>query len=91
MPLYAKLLHDALMTELSAVTPIILVLLAIGFGTAIVQSALQIEDTAFSLLPKTIAMIGIAMFGGFGALRIFTAFAMFWISHAGSLVHQSWS
>ena len=91
MPLYAKLLHDAMMAELSAITPIILLLLAIGFATAIIQSALQIEDTAFSLLPKTIAMIGIAMFGGFGALHIFTAFALSWIGHAGSLVHQSWS
>jgi len=91
MPLYIKLLHEALATELAAITPIVLILLAVGLATAIVQSLFQIEDTAFSLLPKTIAMIAIALFGGFGALHLFEALAIFQIDHATLLIRQPWS
>lgn len=91
MPLYVPLLHAALIAELAAVTPIIGFLLAIGVITAIIQSALQIEDATFSLLPKTIAMIAIGLFGGFGAMTGFARFATLFISSAASLVHQSWS
>ncbi len=90
MPLYIQLLHQALVTELSGIMPIIFILLAIGLVTAIFQSALQIEDATFSLLPKTFAMIAIGLFGGFGAQRIFQNFAVFFISHAPLLVRQSW-
>ena len=91
MPLYLQLLHMALATELEAVTPIVMALLAIGLVTAIFQSAFQIEDTTFSLLPKIFAMIAIGLFGGFGALRVFEHFAVMLISHAPGLVHQTWS
>jgi flagellar biosynthetic protein FliQ len=91
MPLYLKLLHLACAAELASVTPIIAILLAVGLVTAILQSALQIEDATFSLLPKTFAMIAIALFGGFGALQTFENLATLFISHAPSLVHQTWS
>ena len=91
MPLYLRLLHFALVSELRAVTPIILVLLAVGLGTAIVQAVLQIEDGTFSLAPKTIAMIVIALCGGFGALHVFAGLAVAFIGHAGPLVRQPWS
>lgn len=91
MPLYVKLLHLALTTELAAITPAIAILLAVGLVTAFVQAVFQIEDTAFSLLPKTIAMIAIALSGGFGMLRGFAALARLWIGHAAMIVHQSWS
>ncbi len=91
MPIYIKLLHLAFFTELAAITPIVAVLLIIGLATAIVQSALQIEDATFSLLPKTFAMIAIAVTGGFGALRVFENFAVLFISHAPMLVRQPWS
>jgi len=91
MPLYITLLHLALTVELAAISPIIFLLLLVGLCVAILQSALQIEDATFSLLPKTFAMIAIAMFGGFGALKIFENLAILFISHAPALVHQSWS
>jgi flagellar biosynthesis protein FliQ len=91
MPLYITLLHTAFMTELGAIVPIIVLLLAVGTATATLQAAFQLEDTALSLLPKTIAMIAIAVLGGFGALTLFKALAMAWIGHAGDLVHQPWS
>jgi flagellar biosynthesis protein FliQ len=91
MPLYINLLYSALETELLAITPIVLVLLVVGLVTAVVQAMFQIEDATFSLLPKTIAMVAIALLGGFGALRAFAALATLWIGHAALLVHQPWS
>ena len=91
VPLYIKLLHAALATELSAITPAITILLVVGLATAFVQAVFQIEDTAFSLLPKTMAMIAIALFGGFGMLRGFEDLATLWIGHADTIVRQSWS
>jgi flagellar biosynthetic protein FliQ len=91
MPFYLKLLYLAFSAELQAVTPIIVILLIVGLVTAIFQSALQIEDATFSLLPKTFAMIAIGLFGGFGALQVFEALATNFISHAAVWVHQSWS
>ena len=44
MPFYVQLLHDALTTELTAILPIIGLLLVVGLLTAILQAALQIED-----------------------------------------------
>ena len=90
MPLYLQLLHQALATEVSAIMPIIFILLSIGLITAVLQSALQIEDATFSLLPKTFAMIAIGLFGGFGAMRSFQNLAVMFISHAPMLVRQSW-
>lgn len=91
LPLFSKLLHAALQAELSAITPIILLLLAVGLTTAIIQAAFQIEDTAFSLLPKIIVMIIIGLFGGFNALKTFQDLAVLWLTHLPNLVHQSWS
>ncbi len=89
--MYIALLHQAFAVELTAVTPTIMILLAIGLATAVFQSAFQIEDATFSLLPKVIAMIVIALFGGFGALHLFEQLATLWIGHAGTLVQQPWS
>ncbi len=91
MPFYVKLADQALATEFMAIAPIIAILLTVGIVTAMIQAMFQIEDAAFSLLPKTIAMIAIAVFGGFGALQAFESLATLWISHAGLIVHQSWS
>jgi flagellar biosynthetic protein FliQ len=91
MALYITLLHAAFAAELAAVTPIVLLLLAVGLVTAILQAALQIEDATFSLLPKSFAMIFIGLFGGFGAMAVFERFAVYFIGHAAILVHQSWS
>ncbi len=90
MPLYLKLLHLALATELIALTPMGAVLLGVGLVTALVQSALQIEDATFSLLPKGFAMIALALTGGFGALNEFEGLAVLFITHAPALVHQTW-
>jgi flagellar biosynthesis protein FliQ len=78
-------------TEFMAIAPIIAILLTVGIVTAIIQAVFQIEDAAFGLLPKTIAMIAIALFGGFGALQAFETLATDWIGHAAVIVHQSWS
>jgi len=91
MPLYIKLAHQAMTIEFLGIAPIIAILLIVGTATAIFQATFQIEDAAFGLLPKTIAMIAIALFGGFGALQTFEHLAIFWISHAGLIIHQSWS
>ncbi len=90
MPLYLKLLHAGFAVELAAITPIIALILVVGLITAIIQAALQIEDATFALLPKTIAMIVLALFGGFGALGLFTHFTADMIMRAPLLVHQSW-
>jgi flagellar biosynthesis protein FliQ len=91
MPLYLTLLHAAFATELRAVLPIVTLLLIVGTVTATLQAAFQLEDTALSLLPKTIAMIIIAVFGGFGLFGVFKALALAWITQATLLVHQPWS
>ncbi len=90
MPLYLKLLHLALATELIALTSMVAVLLGVGLVTALVQSALQIEDATFSLLPKGFTMIALALTGGFGALKEFEGLAVLFITHAPGLVHQTW-
>ena len=90
MPLYLQLLHEALSTELAALTPIITILLIIGLITALVQGALQIEDPTFALLPKTAAMIVLALSGGFGALTMFETLAKSFITNAPDLVRQTW-
>lgn len=91
MPLYLRLLSTALTVELQAILPIILLLLVVGVVTATFQAIVQMEDTALSLLPKTIAMVVIAVMGGFGALNLFNALAVAWISHAAMLIRQPWS
>lgn len=90
MPLYLQLLHIALATELSILCPIVFLLLAVGFATSFIQAALQIEDATFALLPKTIAMIFIALAGGFGLLAAFEGLATDFIIHAPSLLRQPW-
>jgi flagellar biosynthesis protein FliQ len=91
MPLYLTLLQTALATEIEAALPIITLLLIVGIATATLQATFQLEDTALNLLPKTVAMIVIALFGGFGAFGLFKTLILAWIGHAGRLVHQSWS
>ncbi|HEY1858059.1 flagellar biosynthetic protein FliQ [Acidocella sp.] len=91
MPLYIQLLHVALTEELSVILPILGLLLAVGLLTAILQASLQIEDAGFSLLPKVIIMMGLPVLGGIGALHGIEALATLWITHAGQLVHRSWS
>ncbi len=91
MPLYLTLLHKALTVEVEAVLPIILLLLIVGVATSTFQAAFQLEDTALNLLPKTVVMILIAMFGGFGALGLFKALIMAWVGHVTQLVYQQWS
>ena len=90
MPLYLRLFQHAFATELAAILPSVLVLLAIGLTTSIVQAAFQIEDATFALLPKTMAMIALAFTGGFGALGVFEALAKDFIINAPALVHQPW-
>jgi flagellar biosynthesis protein FliQ len=90
MPLYIRLLHVAFATELSLLTPIVLLLLAVGFATSFIQAALQIEDATFALLPKNIAMVFIALAGGFGLLAGFERLASSFIMHAPELLQQSW-
>ena len=91
MPLYITLLRIAFATELSVLTPIVALLLTVGFATSFFQAAFQIEDATFALLPKTIAMIFIALAGGFGFLAGFERLAVLFILHAPYLVHQPWS
>jgi flagellar biosynthesis protein FliQ len=90
MPLYLNLLHIAFATELSVLSPIVLLLLAAGFATSFIQAALHIEDATFALLPRTIAMIFISLTGGFGLLAAFQRLARTFIMHAPALVHQPW-
>lgn len=90
MPYYLQLLRSALGVELAAISPIILLLLVVGLATAILQAALQMEDTAFSLLPKLIAMVAIGLFGGFGLMHGFEAFATLWITQAPVTVLHPW-
>jgi flagellar biosynthesis protein FliQ len=91
MPFYIQLLHSALTVELTAVLPIIGLLLVVGLLTAVLQAALQIEDAGFSLLPKIFIMITLPLLGGAASMHSLAALAIFWISHAGQLVHRSWS
>ena len=91
MPLYLTLLQTALFTAVTAVLPIIMLLLIVGIATATIQAAFQLEDTALNLLPKTVTMILIAVFGGFGAVGLFKALLVAWIGHANVLVHHPWS
>jgi flagellar biosynthesis protein FliQ len=91
MPVYLMLLQSALTTDLEAVLPIIVLLLLVGITTATIQAACQLEDIALNLLPKTVVMILGALFGGFGAVPLFKTLIMAWISHAGSIVHRTWS
>jgi flagellar biosynthetic protein FliQ len=90
MPYYLQLLYSALSIELAQITPVIAILLVVGLATAILQAALQMEDTAFSLLPKLIAMIAIGLFGGVGVMQGFEHFAVGWITQAPLMVQQSW-
>jgi flagellar biosynthesis protein FliQ len=71
--------------------PIVLVMLIVGLATGIIQAALQIEDTTFSLLPKIFAMVAIGVTGGFGALTGFEHLAVQFIAHAPDYVKRPWS
>ncbi|MGE4481089.1 flagellar biosynthetic protein FliQ [Acidocella sp.] len=90
MPLYLELFQHAFGVALAAIWPCVAVLLAVGLVTSILQAVLQIEDATFALLPKTMAMILLALGGGFGALSMFEALARDFIMRAPMLVHQTW-
>lgn len=90
MPLYLRLYQHALEIGLSAIFPSIFILLAVGLVVSILQAVLQIEDTTFALLPKTIAMILLAFSGGFGAFHVFESLCRDFIFNAPALVHQAW-
>lgn len=90
MPLYLSLFAQALTILLSAITPIILLLLLTAILIAAVQAALQLEDMALSLLPRTLLVIFLVMTGAFGAFARFSQLAEAWIGHAAALVRQPW-
>lgn len=90
MPFYLGLFADALTTMLSAITPIILLLLLVAILIASVQATLQLEDMALSLLPRTVLVIVIMLMGGFGAFGTMRHLAASWLGAAGSLVHRTW-
>lgn len=90
MPLYLKIYQHALEIALTAVFPSILVLLAVGLTASIIQTIFQIEDTTFSLLPKTLAMVFLVFSGGIGAFYIFQNLCIDFIVHAPILVRQAW-
>jgi flagellar biosynthetic protein FliQ len=90
MPYYLQLLHSALAVELAQIVPVIGILLIVGLITAIFQAAVQMEDTAFSLLPKLLAMIALGLFGGVGVMQGFEHLATGWITQAPLMVSQSW-
>lgn len=90
MPLYLQLLQDALSVTVMAITPVIVMLLVIGTGSAILQAALQWEDATFSLLLKIIAVIVLLLLGGAAAIGRFEWLAVLWIGHAGELIQKPW-
>jgi len=91
MPLYLTLFGQALSTMLSAVTPIILLLLVTAILIAAVQAVLQLEDMALSLLPRTVLVILLMLTGAFGAFTKLSHLAATWIAQADSLVHRPWN
>lgn len=91
MPLYLGLFAEALATMLSAITPIILLLLVVAILIATVQATLQLEDMALSLLPRTVLVILLVLMGGFGAFDTMRHLAAAWLGAAGPLVHRTWS
>jgi flagellar biosynthesis protein FliQ len=91
MPLYLLLFSKALLALLACLYPIIGLLLLVTIATAIIQSALQLEDPALSLLPKTVVIILLVLFSGLGLLDSIRDLAVVWISHADRLVRQPWS
>ena len=91
MPFYIQLLHYALTVELNAVLPIIRCCWWSACSRQFCRPSLQIEDAGFSLLPKVIIMIALPLLGGTAAMHGIATLATYWISHAGQLVHRSWS
>ena len=90
MPLYLRLYQYAMEAGFAAIWPSVSLLLMIGLVIAILQAILQIEETTFSLLPKTIMMTLIVFSGGFGAFDILSRLSKYFITNAAMLVHQSW-
>lgn len=90
MPFYLKLYQHAIEVGLSAIFPIILVLLLVGLSVSIIQSIFQIEDPTFALLPKTAAMIILTFTGSLGAFYIFESLCRNFIINAPDLVNHIW-
>lgn len=90
MPLYLRLYQYAIEVGLSAIFPIVLVLLSVGLLVSILQSVFQIEDPTFALLPKTAAMIILAFTGSLGAFYIFQSLCSHFIMNAPDLVRRVW-
>ncbi len=90
-PFYLVFVHDALVTVYMAMFPSIVWVLAIGFVTAFLQSAFQIEDATFNLMPKMFLMVGIGVFGGFGGWVLLRQFIHHTIEIAPYIVRHKWN
>ncbi len=91
MSLYLLLFSKALSVLLACLYPVIGLLLLVTITTAVIQSALQLEDPGLSLLPKTLAIILLVLVSGLGLLDGIRDLAVYWIGDAGHLVRQPWS
>lgn len=68
MPLYLVLMSQALAVVLSAITPVLLLLLLASILVAALQASLQLEDMALNLLPRLLLAIFLVLVGGGGRL-----------------------
>ncbi len=91
MPLYVTLFAQALSVVVACLFPLITWILIVTLITALVQAGLQLEDTALSLLPKTIAMILLIMVFGLHLLNSIERLMTLWIEHGDRLVRQPWA
>jgi flagellar biosynthesis protein FliQ len=91
MPLYLLLFSKALSTVVACLYPIIGLVLVVTVITAIIQAALQLEDVALSLLPKTVAVIFLILASGLGLLHGIHELMEFWIGHVDRLIRLPWS
>ena len=90
MPLYVRLFNEALLVAVGCLAPVILCILIVTIATALIQSALQLEETALSLLPKTLAVILLVLVFGLHLLGGIERLMIAWLTHADGLVRQPW-
>lgn len=91
MPLYITLFAQALSIVVACLFPLIMVILVVTMVTALIQAGLQLEDTALSLLPKTITMILLVMLFGLHLLGGIEHLMTFWIEQGDRLVRLPWA
>ncbi len=91
MPLYVTLFAQALSVVVACLFPLITWILIVTLITAVGQAGLQLEDTALSLLPKTITMIFLIMVFGLHLLDGIERLMRLWIEHGDRLVRQPWA